>query len=164
MFLSLLLALTSPAAAESPPTGVFVRTTPDDVVERELKRAVDKAAEGVSWAFRGMARPRLAREATACDAYHFDSSTETFQVRCDKKDPFEWKIGERGTLKDPNGKPLTAEVLREGDNYTVILEGDRGGKKWLYLFGDSGSLKVTQEIFSPHLREPMRWTVDYRKR
>ncbi|TVQ90049.1 MAG: hypothetical protein EA397_13915 [Deltaproteobacteria bacterium] len=158
--MTLLLTL---AATATPPQGTYLKATPEAQAKAEIERAVDEAAKGVAWAFRGMARPRLAKHATACERYIFEPAGDEFRVQCDGRDPFEWPLGKRDTFTDERGNQVTAEVTEDDGAYTVVIEGDQGGKRWLYRFGDDGGLRVTQEIFSPHMSQPMRWTLDYQR-
>lgn len=144
------------------PSGRWVKTTSPEHTQAEIDRAVDEAAQGVSWMYRGIARPKLAEQAVACPAYRFSGEGERFKVQCEGRDPFEWTVGERGTFTDDKGQELTAELQRrDASTYELVIEAPKGGKRWRYIFGEQGALRVEQEVFSEHLDAPMRWSLDY---
>jgi hypothetical protein len=152
-----------PATASAPVSGGWVRATPPDETRRILDEAVDSAAANVSWMYRGIARPRLARHATACDRYEFTIEDDSFRVTCDSRDPFEWKVGQTGTITGEDGRPSTVELRRNGTVYDLRIESEQGGKAWRYAFDGTGRLVVTQRIFSPHLSDDMEWVLSYAK-
>jgi hypothetical protein len=158
-----LLVTTTICLASAPVAhgGSWRKATPDDETRRRLDAAVDRAAESVSWIYRGVARPKLAEQAAACAAYTFAIDTDNFQVQCDDKPPFAWRIDHRGAWSDPKGKQHTVELRRSGDAYTLTIDGDQGGKRWVYSFMGGQALRVEQRIFSPHLGQDMVWTLDY---
>jgi len=149
------------AAAEAPQEGRWVRATPADETRRIVDRAVDAAAANVSWMYRGIARPRLARHATACERYDIAILGDRFRVACDDEEPFEWTVGQRGTITDANGRESAVELRRDGSTYDLRIESTQGGKAWRYAFDEAGRLIVTQRIFSPHLSEDMVWALSY---
>jgi hypothetical protein len=161
--LSLMVCALPIPGQTSAPTGRWIRSTPDHHTQAEVQRAVDEAAEGVSWAFRGIARPKLAKNAEPCRSYQFSRDGELFRVHCEGSEIFEWTVGKRSAFIDERGQSLTASLFQEGSTYILTLQNDQGGKRWRYGFRDDGTLKVELEIFSQHLQKPMRWALDYRR-
>jgi hypothetical protein len=153
-----LLALPSVALAGTR----WLPTESAEATRQKLDRAVEEGAAGVSWLYRPIARSRLAPVATACPAYTFAIDGDRFRVHCEGRDPFEWTVGVTGPWTDPDGQARVVSLTRSGTSYTLVIENDQGGKRWVYAFAGS-SLTVTQEVFSPHLSVPMRWTLTYRE-
>lgn len=159
----LFLLGTAAIAAAAEPGERWVRATPQAETTQIIDRAVDAAAANVSWAFRGIARPQLAKHATACEGYRFEIEGDRFQVRCDDEEPFAWTVGQKGTISGADGRESTVDLRRQGSTYDLKIESARGGKSWRYAFDDGDRLVVTQRIFSPHLSEDMVWVLTYQR-
>lgn len=156
--ITLLVALQPSLAAPAPR---YEATQAPPEVQSILDAAVERSVQGVPWAFRGMARPRLKPLATACEAYLFQSGADWLSVQCVGKSVVRRTVGRSEPWVDAKGKELQSTLTRSGEKYTLDFRGDDGGKRFTYDFSEAGRLSVTQEVYSPNLAVPMVWTLEY---
>lgn len=144
--------------------GRYIPSQSDSAVKAELDRAVEEGVQQVSWALRGLARPQLAKTTKACPAYDFAIEGADFRVQCQGRDPFSWTVGKSGTWTDDKGDEVKVDLKATGErSWLIDFEASAGGKRIHYQFDEGGGLTVTQEVYSSHLAEPVRWTLLYRK-
>ncbi|MFK7929703.1 MAG: hypothetical protein AB8H79_16035 [Myxococcota bacterium] len=158
MLMSLLLM--SATAAVPQGTTRHALSEPKAQVDAKLSKAVEETVGQIPWAFRGIARPKIAPLATACPAYRFHIEGPSFEVQCDGKDPVKIDVGGTFNWTSPEGDPFVGTLTKAADTYTLNFAGGSGSKRFIYNFGGS-ALVVTQEIRSPRLTAPMRWSLNY---
>lgn len=151
-------------AAEPSMSGSWTIAAPADEVDATVSTALDATLDSMNLLVRTFARPYLVPEAYACAAYRTSLVGDTFTVQCDDREPFTWKIGQPGVYTRKNGEPVNVRTQRDGGTVTFDFAVDNGGKKFIYAFGDDGTLVVTQELYSPYMGVPMRWTFPYVRR
>lgn len=164
MRLGVLVLLCSTPAFAGSAHGRYIPSQSSATVKAELDRAVEDGVQQVSWALRGLARPQLAKTTHACPAYTFDIEGSDFTVQCQGRDAFSWTVGRTGTWTDEKGDAIKVSLKATGErSWLIDFEADAGGKRIHYQFDEAAGLTVTQEVYSSHLSEPVRWTLLYRK-
>lgn len=145
-------------------SGAWAMAAPRAEVDAALTRSVDEAVANVSLLFRPFARPNLAPQAYACDGYTITLVGDQFTVQCDQRPSFSWRVGQTGPYTRNNGEVVQVSMTRDGRSLALDFKAEHGGKRFVYAFPEGGGLVVTQEVYSPYLSAPMRWTVAYKRR
>jgi hypothetical protein len=158
----LLFAATAAVAGEPLLSGSFRLAEPPDQVTEKHTGAIERAVSSLPWAFRPFARPRLEGAVNNCAKVELDLASERFRARCDAEPAFEMPRGAEHAITGDDGKRYDVDLTVTDTQATLQFEGEEGGQRTTYAPQPDGSLLLTKELFSPHLPEPVRWTVLYR--
>ena len=147
------------------PAEVFRASQPREVVEATRAAAIERSVREVSWFFRGYARHRLSKVATACPAYQLVVDAPRFEVICDGKTVFHWRLGQTGTWTTETGDVVHVTLTEQPSAFVLRFDTDAdggSGKQFTYAWDQAGGLVVSQQIFSPHLPVPVAYSLHYR--
>lgn len=169
MFATVCVLLVSPALAGSPSeelqarlTGVFQIAESVAELEPRLDAAVDKAIASLFLPFRPLAKIKLRPEVEPCATYTVKLTAEVFASHCEgeKDDPI--SLGQPRTIYD-DGDAYQVTTVVGTRSVKVSVMGEDGGRNTTWIAGEEGRLQVSSAIVSPHLAEPLAWTISYRK-
>lgn len=160
-----LLLLLAPARAGDPAlSGRWTLADDPAAVQQAQAGALQRALDGLPFAFRPFARGRLQGAVVNCATVDLALDAERFSASC---------TGERAVTR-PRTPPVGEWAGDDGQTYEVRLTvderaaalkftGPEGGQSIEYRLEPDGSLVVTKEIFSRYLSAPVPWSVRYRR-
>ncbi len=159
--MALLLVGTQGVASPAPDLSgatSWVRAQSGAEVEAIKAAAVDKAVKQFSWAIRPFARPQLEGTTGTCSSYRIHHDAD-FHWQCDSHPPNRRTPGTQTPFSDGEAGEFTLIMSRSGDSWTADYSKGDSGKRVTWTFVNASRLAVTQEVYSPQLTTPMRWTV-----
>lgn len=145
-------------------SGHFELAEPEAVVQARIDAAVDAAASQFGL-FKGIAKSRMARGAVWCHSYTFSPDATSLGWQCEDKPRFNIprdSLGAEQTLELPKGN-VQALVSTEGRDIHAWFAGDEGGRRQAFRFEGEDVLVFDVAIESPHLNQPMMWSIRYRR-
>jgi len=135
-------------------------TAPADVQQVRIE-AIERSVMGVSWLFGGFARRRLAKVATACPAYQLLVRDPHFEVKCNGEAVFVWSLGKTGTWTTETGDVVDVLLSEQTGGFELQFTSGDSGKRFTYIYGAQGTLRVSQRIHSGMLPVPVEYGLDY---
>ncbi|MFK7930996.1 MAG: hypothetical protein AB8H79_22615 [Myxococcota bacterium] len=149
------------ATAREIPDDIYVLSGAPADVQRVRSEAVERSVMSVSWLFRGFARRRLAKVATACPAYQLVVRDPHFEVKCDGNAVFVWTLGKTGTWTTETGDVVDVLLTEKPGGFELQFTSGDSGKRFTYIYGENGTLRVSQRIHSGMLPVPVEYGLDY---
>ena len=150
-------------AAGPPVSGTWSLAESESSLQAKHEQALKDALAQLPWAFRSIAKGRLAKPIDNCDQVVLGLQTETFKAYCVGKEPFERTIGAtQAPITGEDGKLYQVGLDVTAARVQLSFLGDDGGQRTRYAM-DGDDLLLTKEIVSSWFSEPVEWTVRYRR-
>ncbi|MEZ4317933.1 MAG: hypothetical protein R3F61_10535 [Myxococcota bacterium] len=125
--------------------------------------AVEATAATFNFAFRPIARGKLAKVAVHDETITIDGDDESVVLVFRGGNDRESRGPSSGEPVDVRGAAVRFELVPD-KTLTVTGETSDGGKKSVYTLTGPSTMKVSYEVWSGMLSEPMRWTLSYTRK
>lgn len=155
--------ITAALASAPPISGTWQLAEPAASLQTKHAEALDSALSQLPWAFRPIAKGKLARPIANCATVKLALDSSTFAAHCVGDEPFSRPVqGPQAPITGRDGKPYRVEIDVASERVQLSFLGDDGGQRTRYAVkGDE--LLLTKEIVSSWFEAPVAWTVRYRK-
>jgi hypothetical protein len=157
-------ALMGLAFASGPPiSGTWTLAETGASLDAKHDQALQDALAQLPWAFRGLAKGRLAKPIDNCERVILGLEGDRFHAQCAGQDALVRTVGaEQEPITGEDGKLYQVGLDVTAARVQLSFLGEDGGQRTRYAI-DGDDLLLTKEIVSSWFESPVQWTVRYRK-